>query len=104
MYAVVSIGGRQYKVFENQIFKIDKLGVDVGSEIEFTNVLVLFKDNKFLFGKPYIVDCKIKLYILNHDKEKKINIIKFRRRKHYMKKIGFRSWYTQVKVLSINSN
>lgn len=104
MYAVVSVYGRQYKVCENQIFKVDKLNLEIGSEVEFKDVLLLVKDDVFFYGKPYLSDCKIKFSILKHDKEKKINIIKFKRRKHHMKKMGHRQNYTVVKVLSICDN
>ena len=102
MYAVVSFYGQQYKIYESQVLKVDKLDSVVGSELEFCDVLVLFKNDKFIFGKPYINECKIKLCILSHGRDKKINVVKFKRRKHYMKKLGHKQWYTMVKILSID--
>ncbi len=104
MYAVVLAYGKQYKLFENQIFKIDKINLSIGEEIKILNVLFLFKNDKSFLGKPYIDNCNVKLSILNHFRGEKINIIKFKRRKHHMKKMGHRQWYTEVKVLSINSD
>ena len=104
MYAIVCVYGKQYHVQENQILKIDQLDLSVGSEIEFIDVLCLFKNEKMFFGQPYLNTCKIKCCVLKHDKEKKINIIKFKRRKHHMKKMGHRQNYTMIKILSIYDN
>ena len=101
MYAVISFCGKQYKIYENQILNIDFLKFNIGDEFEFDKILLLSKDGKLFLGDPYL-NCNIKFLVLNHFKGDKINIIKFKRRKHHMKKMGHRQRYTTVKILSIS--
>ena len=100
MYAVVSNGGRQFIMKEGNFYKVDLLAADVGSEIEFDEVLLLTDEKKLALGKD-VAKKKVTLEILDHIKDKKINIIKFKRRKHHMKRMGHRQGYTVVKVKSI---
>lgn len=100
MYAVVSNGGRQFMMKEGNFYKVDLIAAEVGSEVAFDEVLLLSKDDKSSVGKD-VAKKKVTLEVLDHVKGKKVNIIKFKRRKHHMKRMGHRQGYTVVKVKSI---
>ncbi|WP_131781097.1 50S ribosomal protein L21 [Legionella gresilensis] len=103
MYAVIKTGGKQYRVKEGDIIKVESLSGDVGSEVDFADVLMLADGDKVTVGSPLIKKAAVKGEILGHDRHKKIKIIKFRRRKHHMKQMGHRQNFTQIKITAINS-
>ena len=75
---------------------------DVGKEIEFSEVLMLADGDKVVFGSPFVAKALVKAEMLDHGRHKKVKIIKFRRRKHHMKQMGHRQYYTQVKITAIS--
>ena len=102
MYAVIKTGGKQYRVKEGDVLKIEELTAEVGSTYEFTEILMLCNGDKITCGKPFVAKAIVKVEILEHARHKKIKIIKFRRRKHHMKQMGHRQNYTQVKITAIS--
>ncbi len=102
MYAVIKTGGKQYRVKEGDLLKIEQLPNEVGSQVEFTEVLMLTDGDKVTCGTPLIAKAVVKAEVMLHDRHKKIKIIKFRRRKHHMKQMGHRQNYTQVKITAIS--
>ncbi|MGQ3888040.1 50S ribosomal protein L21 [Legionella sp. CNM-1927-20] len=103
MYAVIKTGGKQYRVKEGDVIRVESLSGDVGSEVDFADVLMLADGDKVTVGNPLIEKVAVKGEILGHDRHKKIKIIKFRRRKHHMKQMGHRQNFTQIKITAINS-
>jgi large subunit ribosomal protein L21 len=101
MYAVITSGSKQYRVAEGQTLKLSKLVAEVGSSIDFDKVLLLVNGDKITVGKPYIDGHKVAATIVSHGRGKKIHIIKFKRRKHHMKRMGHRQDYTEVKIEKI---
>ncbi len=101
MYAVIKTGGKQYKVQKGDILKLETLPGEVGAEISFTEVLMLADEGKTTCGSPLVKNAIVKAEILDHGRHKKIKIIKFRRRKHHMKRMGHRQNFTQVKITAI---
>jgi len=101
MYAVIKTGGKQYRVKEGDMLKIEELGADVGSTVDFSEVLMLADGEKITCGTPFITKAVVQAEVIEHARHKKIKIIKFRRRKHHMKQMGHRQNYTQVKITSI---
>ncbi len=101
MYAVIKTGGKQYRVEEGDTLKIEDLDVEVGNNIDFDQVLMISKDDKLTVGTPFIKGCIVKAEVLDKGRHKKIKILKFRRRKHHMKRMGHRQNYIQVKITSI---
>jgi large subunit ribosomal protein L21 len=104
MYAVIASGGKQYKVAEGQVLKLEIIDSDAGQEVEFGQVLLLADGDNITVGAPFINGAKVKAEVVSHGRHDKIEIIKFRRRKHHMKKMGHRQNYTEVKITSINSS
>ena len=102
MYAVIKTGGKQYRVKEGDVLKLEQLLVDVGSEINFSDVLMVADGDIITCGAPFIANAMVKAVVLEHARHKKIRIIKFRRRKHHMKQMGHRQNYTQVKITAIS--
>jgi large subunit ribosomal protein L21 len=102
MYAVIKTGGKQYTVKEGDVLKIELLPEDVGNVIEFTEVLMLADGDNITCGAPFIAKAVVKAEVMDHGRHKKIRIIKFRRRKHHMKKMGHRQYYSQVKITAIS--
>lgn len=101
MFAVIKTGGKQYKVKKGLVFDIEKLAVEAGKEVKFEEVLLIEKDDKIEIGQPFIEKAKVIVKVIDHVKDKKVNIIKFKRRKHHLKRQGHRQQYTRVEVLDI---
>jgi large subunit ribosomal protein L21 len=103
MYAVIKTGGKQYRVKVGDVLKFEQLPAEVGSTIDFAEVLMITDGDKFTCGEPLIQGATVVATVMEHGRHKKIRIIKFRRRKHHMKQMGHRQNYTQVKITAINS-
>ena len=102
MYAVIKSGGKQHKVSEGEEILLEKLSLDEGEAIEFSEVLAVNKDGNLNVGKPLLEGAVVKGKVLNHLKTKKITVIKMKRRKDYRKKQGHRQNLTKVKIESIS--
>lgn len=102
MYAVIKTGGKQYRVKEGDVIKLELIAEDVGSEVSFPEVLMVANGDKITCGAPLIENALVKAEVLEHARHKKIRIIKFRRRKHHMKRMGHRQHYTQVRITAIS--
>ena len=101
MYAVIKTGGKQYRVKTGDVLKFEQLPAEVGSSVTFSEVLMLTDGEKTTVGTPLIANATVQAVVMEHGRHKKIKIIKFRRRKHHMKKMGHRQNYTQVKITSV---
>lgn len=102
MYAVIKTGGKQYRVKEGDVLKVEQLPAEVGHQIDFPEVLMIANGDDITCGTPFISKALVKAEILEHGRHKKIKIIKFRRRKHHMKQMGHRQYYTQIKITGIS--
>jgi len=102
MYAVVKTGGKQYKVTQDQYLKVEKLEGNEGDTIELDQVLMIADGDKLKIGSPMVDGGKVTATILSHGRRKKVEIMKFHRRKHHQKRTGHRQYYTEIKVTGIN--
>ena len=102
MYAVIKSGGKQHKVSEGEEILLEKLSLDEGEIVEFSEVLAVNKDGNLNVGKPLLEGAVVKAKVINHLKTKKITVIKMKRRKDYRKKQGHRQNLTKVKIESIS--
>jgi len=100
-YAVIKTGGQQYRVTEGQTLKVEKLNYDIGAEAEFDEILLVASGDKIKVGQPTVEKAKVVAEVVEHGRGKKIKILKFRRRKHSMKRMGHRQDYTLIKIKSI---
>jgi large subunit ribosomal protein L21 len=103
MYAVVQTGGKQYRVSEGDTIKVEKLGAEEGASVELDKVLLLADGDKVKIGAPYVDGGKVTATVKSHGRGKKLMIVKFRRRKHHLKRQGHRQWYTELQVTGINA-
>ncbi|MBI5465162.1 50S ribosomal protein L21 [Candidatus Gottesmanbacteria bacterium] len=101
MYAVIKIGGKQYKVFEGEILEIDKLQKNPGEQIEFGEVLLVVKNGEVKIGQPTVPGTKVTAKILEQIKGKKIRIARFKAKVRYRRVKGFRPLLTRVKIEKI---
>ncbi len=101
MYAVIKTGGKQHRVTEGETLKIEKIEVATGETVQFDDVLMLASGDDFTIGAPLVEGAAVKAEVVSHGRAKKVRIIKFRRRKHSMKRQGHRQWFTEVKITDI---
>ncbi len=100
MYAIIATGGKQYKVAEGDIIKVEKLGKEAGETVTFDQVLAV-SDDGLKVGAD-VKDATVDATVVRNGKAKKIVVYKFKRKKGYHKKNGHRQQYTQVKIDKIN--
>ena len=98
MYAVFKTGGKQYKVSEGEIIKIEKLEVDTGKKVTFNEVLMISDGENVQVGSPLLEKASVEAKVISQGKGKKVNILKFKRRKHSMKQQGHRQLFTEIKI------
>lgn len=101
MYAIVVTGGKQYKVEPNRYFKAEKLDANVGDTVELDCLLVCDDKGKITTGTPYVKGVKAKAEVLEHGKEDKVVVFKYKAKKNERKRQGHRQPYTKLKVVSI---
>ena len=103
MYAVIVTGGKQYKVAEGEFLKIEKLDVPVGEAISVERVLLIGNGEDVQIGAPVVEGAKVTAEVIGQGRHDKVNIIKFRRRKHSVTRQGHRQWFTEVKITGIQA-
>ncbi len=103
MYAVIVSGGKQHRVEEGETLKLEKLNIEVGASVDFDRVLLVVNDEDVKIGVPVVEGAKVSAEIVSHGRGKKVRIMKFKRRKHHMKQMGHRQWFTEVKITGISA-
>ena len=103
MYAVIKTGGKQYRVSEGQTLKIEKLPIEAGGSVDFEHVLLIADGDQVKVGEPLVEGGKVSAKVKSHGRSKKVEIVKFKRRKHYMKRMGHRQNYTEVEITGIQA-
>ena len=103
MYAVFQSGGKQHRVAEGQIVRLEKLNVETGATIDFNEVLMVAAGDTFKVGAPCVEGGKVVAEVVAHGRGEKVTIVKFRRRKHHRKEMGHRQWFTEVKITGITA-
>jgi len=102
MYAVIKTGGKQYRVSPGDVLKVETLSADVGASVNFEEVMMISDGDKLTVGSPLIASAKVAATVIAHGRAKKVEIIKFKRRKHHQKRTGHRQNFTQVQIQNIN--
>jgi len=103
MYAVIVTGGKQYKVTEGEFLKVEKLDVATGEVFNLDRVLLVANGDDVKIGLPVGEGAKVTAEVVSHGRHDKVRIIKFRRRKHHMKRQGHRQWFTEIKITGIQA-
>jgi large subunit ribosomal protein L21 len=103
MYAVIATGGKQYRVTQDGVLRIEKLDAEPGTTVEFGEVLLVGEGADVKLGVPHLKGGKVSATVIRHGKGTKVSIVKFRRRKHYLRRKGHRQMFTEVKVTAISA-
>lgn len=102
MFAVIKTGGKQYKVKEGEILKIEKIVGAAGDKIDFEVLLLADEEGKDVkVGKPIVSGAKVSAEILEQGRARKVNVIKYKPKVRYRRKAGHRQMYTKVKIASV---
>lgn len=101
MYAIFESGGKQHRVVEGETLKLEKIEVATGGTIEFDKVYLVGTGGDVKIGAPVVAGAKVTAEVVAHGRADKVRIIKFKRRKHSMKRQGHRQWFTEVKITGI---
>lgn len=104
MYAIIKTGGKQYKVSEGDLVRVEKLPYEVGETVEFDEVLLVANDSDIKVGAPTVENAKVSATVEDQNKAKKVIVYKYKPKKMYRKKQGHRQPYTLVKIDSISAN
>ncbi|MBU0986477.1 MAG: 50S ribosomal protein L21 [Proteobacteria bacterium] len=98
MYAIVATGGKQYKVRQDEVLRVEKIPGEIGSPVTFDSVLMCSDGETVNIGQPVLANAAVKGHIVEQGKAKKILVFKYKRRKRYRRKQGHRQQYTSVKI------
>ncbi len=102
MYAIITTGGKQYKVQTGDIIEVEKLGLEAGSEVTFDQVLAISSaDGKLNIGTPMVEGAKVSAKVLDEFRAKKIVVFKMKRRKSYRRTHGHRQTLTRIEIGAI---
>ena len=102
MYAIIATGGKQYKVAEGDVIRVEKLGVEAGQAITFDQVLAV-TNGELAVGCPTVAGATVSATVMGEGRGKKIIVYKYKRKTGYHKKNGHRQAYTEVKIDKINA-
>ena len=103
MYAVLTTGGKQYRVQEGDVLFVEKLNAEVDSTVELTEVLAVAKDGEIKVGAPVVEGAKVVAKVLAQGKAKKVVVFKYKRKKDYRRKNGHRQPYTEIVIEKIEA-
>jgi large subunit ribosomal protein L21 len=103
MYAVIATGGKQYRVEKGSVVRIEKLTADLGATVNFDQVLLVGTGESVKVGAPLVSGASVAATIERHGKGDKVSIVKFRRRKHYLRMKNHRQKFTEIKVIGIHA-
>ena len=101
MYAVFKTGGKQYRATQGQKVKLEKINANSGDKVLFTEVLMVGEGSDIEIGTPFLANASVEAKVLEEGKDKKIEVIKFKRRKNYKRTFGHRQCYTLVEITGI---
>jgi large subunit ribosomal protein L21 len=101
MYAVISTGGKQYKVAAGEKIKVEQIAADVGQEITLEQVLAVGNGADLKVGAPWVAGASVKATVVAHGRHDKVRIFKMRRRKHYQRHGGHRQNFTELQIGSV---
>ena len=101
MFAVVEIGGRQYKVAAKDLVQVEKLDTEAGKDVSFDRILLIAGDGDTKIGQPYLKEAKVEAKVVKHFKGDKIRVFKFIAKKRHQKTQGHRQNYTLLEIKEI---
>ena len=103
MYAVIATGGKQYRVEAGTVLRIELLSAEAGAEVKFDDVLLVGSGDSVTVGSPKVAGASVTATVQRHGQGDKVSIVKFRRRKHYLRMKNHRQKFTEIKVTGISA-
>ncbi|MEJ8568873.1 50S ribosomal protein L21 [Elongatibacter sediminis] len=103
MYAVFKTGGKQYRAAAGDTIKVEKIDAETGATVELDQVLMVGEGEDVKIGSPYLDGGKVTAKVVEHGRGDKVRIIKFKRRKHHMKRAGHRQYFTRLEITGIDA-
>ena len=103
MYAVIQTGGKQYRVQQGGLLRVEKLEGDAGATVEFDRVLLVGDGTDVKVGRPYLDGGKVTATVEEQGRSRKVDVVKFKRRKGYHRLKGHRQHYTRVRITDISA-
>ena len=103
MYAIISSGGKQYKIQEGEILRLEKISGEPGANVSFDRVLMFSDGENVSIGRPVLDNIVVRGHIVEQGKAKKIIVFKYKKRKGYRRKQGHRQQFTAIKIDSIET-
>jgi large subunit ribosomal protein L21 len=101
MFAVIESGGKQHRVQEGEVLRLEKLEAAAGDAVTFEQVLMVGEGDDVAVGTPFVEGGTVTAEVVGHGRADKVTVIKFKRRKNYHRKRGHRQPYTEVRVTGI---
>ena len=102
MYAIIATGGKQYKVAEGDVIRVENLGVEAGQTYNYDQVLAVNK-GEMIIGTPTVAGATVSATVMGEGRAKKVIVYKYKRKTGYHKKNGHRQSYTELKIEKINA-
>jgi len=102
-YAVIKTGGKQYRVRQGDVLRVELLTAEEGASVSFDQVLLVGSGESVTVGAPVVEGAAVSATVRKHGRADKIRIIKFRRRKHYKRQQGHRQHFTEIEITGINA-
>ncbi|MDH3585701.1 MAG: 50S ribosomal protein L21 [Gammaproteobacteria bacterium] len=104
MYAVFRTGGKQYRAAKGDVLRLEKIEADEGATITFDEVLLIGEGAEVKVGDPLLSGSSVSGKVLSQGKTKKVNVVKFKRRKNYLRQGSHRQFYTEVEITAISGS
>lgn len=104
MFAVFRSGGKQHRVCEGDVVRLEKLDISPGQPVRFDEVMMAGEGEQVVLGTPFLDKGAVEGEVLAHGRHKKISVVKFKRRKGYQRKLGHRQQYTEVRITGISKH
>jgi large subunit ribosomal protein L21 len=103
MYAVFKTGGKQYRATTGDVLNVEKIEAEKGATVELDQVLMVGEGEDVKVGTPYLDGGKVTATVVDHGRHEKVRIIKFKRRKHHLKRMGHRQYFTTIEITGIDA-
>jgi large subunit ribosomal protein L21 len=103
MYAVIETGGKQYRAAPGETVDVEKLPVEVGSQIDLERVLLIADGDQVTVGQPVVSGARVKALVVRHDKRRKVIFFHYSPKKRIRNKVGHRQHFTRLRILTIQA-
>ena len=102
MYAIVETGGKQYRIQEGDLLKVESLGIAEGESLVLDKVLFVGRDDGISVGTPYVEGASVSASVVTNGKDRKVLVFKFKSKKNYRRMRGHRQHFSEIRIDSIN--